>query len=178
MSNVSGRVVPIPENVNIKLLNYDIEVSGSNGSISFTLHKDVILKIDNKQLFISNKEESKQSKALTGTYRSLLSNMIYGVTKGYEKKLLVVGVGYKVAVNNSNNLNMNIGFSHPINYQAPEGITITSPSPTEIIIRGADKQKVGQVAAEIRSYRRPEPYKGKGIRYENETIILKETKKK
>ena len=146
MSNVSGRVVPIPENVNIKLLNYDIEVSGSNGSISFTLHKDVILKIDNNQLFISNKEESKQSKALTGTYRSLLSNMIYGVTKGYEKKLLVVGVGYKVAVN-SNNLNMNIGFSHPINYQAPEGITITSPSPTEIIIRGADKQKVGQVAA-------------------------------
>ena len=177
MSNVSGRVVPIPENVKIKLLNYDIEVSGSNGSISFTLHKDVILKIDNNQLFISNKEESKQSKALTGTYRSLLSNMIYGVTKGYEKKLLVVGVGYKVAVN-SNNLNMNIGFSHPINYQAPEGITITSPSPTEIIIRGADKQKVGQVAAEIRSYRRPEPYKGKGIRYENETIILKETKKK
>lgn len=177
MSNVSGRVVPIPENVNIKLLNYDIEVSGSNGSISFTLHKDVILKIDNNQLFISNKEESKQSKALTGTYRSLLSNMIYGVTKGYEKKLLVVGVGYKVAVN-SNNLNMNIGFSHPINYQAPEGITITSPSPTEIIIRGADKQKVGQVAAEIRSYRRPEPYKGKGIRYENETIIIKETKKK
>lgn len=177
MSNVSGRVVPIPENVKIKLLNYDIEVSGSNGSISFALHKDVILKIDNNQLLISNKEDSKQSKALTGTYRSLLSNMIYGVTKGYEKKLLVVGVGYKVAVN-SNNLNMNIGFSHPINYQAPEGITITSPSPTEIIIRGADKQKVGQVAAEIRSYRRPEPYKGKGIRYENETIILKETKKK
>lgn len=177
MSNVSGRVVPIPENVNIKLLNYDIEVSGSKGSISFALHKDVILKIDNNQLFISNKAESKQSRALTGTYRSLLSNMIYGVTKGYEKKLLVVGVGYKVAVN-SNNLNMNIGFSHPINYQAPEGITITSPSPTEIIIRGIDKQKVGQVAAEIRSYRRPEPYKGKGIRYENETIILKETKKK
>jgi len=111
------------------------------------------------------------------TYKSLLSNMVHGVTVGYERKLLVVGVGYKVAVN-ANVLSMNIGFSHAINYQAPDGISIISPNPTEILIRGADKQKVGQTAAEIRAYRKPEPYKGKGIRYENEVIILKETKKK
>ena len=177
MSKVSGSIVPIPDKVNVNLTESNIKISGSNGVVSFSVHKDVELTVERDQLLIQNTDDSKQSKAMVGTYKSLLSNMIYGVTVGYEKKLLVVGVGYKVAVN-GNKLNMNIGYSHAINYEARDGITITAPNPTEIVIRGADKQKVGQTAAEIRSYRKPEPYKGKGIRYENEVIILKETKKK
>lgn len=177
MSKVSGSFVPIPDKVNVNLTESNIKISGSNGEVSFSVHKDVGLTVERDQLLIQNTDDSKQSKAMVGTYKSLLSNMIYGVTVGYEKKLLVVGVGYKVAVN-GNKLNMNIGYSHAINYEARDGITITAPNPTEIVIRGADKQKVGQTAAEIRSYRKPEPYKGKGIRYENEVIILKETKKK
>lgn len=177
MSKVSGSIVPIPDKVNVNLTESNIKISGSNGEVSFSVHKDVELTVERDQLLIQNTDDSKQSKAMVGTYKSLLSNMIYGVTVGYEKKLLVVGVGYKVAVN-GNKLNMNIGYSHAINYEARNGITITTPIPTEIVIRGADKQKVGQTAAEIRSYRKPEPYKGKGIRYENEVIILKETKKK
>lgn len=177
MSKVSGSIVPIPDKVNVNLTESNIKISGSNGEVSFSVHKDVELTVERDQLLIQNTDDSKQSKAMVGTYKSLLSNMIYGVTVGYEKKLLVVGVGYKVAVN-GNKLNMNIGYSHAINYEARNGITITAPNPTEIVIRGADKQKVGQTAAEIRSYRKPEPYKGKGIRYENEVIILKETKKK
>lgn len=177
MARVSGRVIPVPEKVNVSLTESNIEINGPNGKISCSLHKDVILKSESGHISILNRDETKQSKSISGTYRSLLSNMIHGVTVGYEKKLIVVGVGYKVAVN-TNILSMNIGFSHSINYQAPDGISIISSSPTEIVIRGVDKQKVGQVAAEIRAYRKPEPYKGKGIRYENEVIILKETKKK
>lgn len=177
MSKVSGSIVPIPDKVNVNLTESNIKISGSNGAVSLSVHKDVELIAERDQLLVQNTDDSKQSKAMVGTYKSLLSNMIYGVTIGYEKKLLVVGVGYKVAVN-GNKLNMNIGYSHAINYEARDGITITTPNPTEIVIRGADKQKVGQTAAEIRSFRKPEPYKGKGIRYEKEVIILKETKKK
>ena len=177
MSRASGKVIPILEKVNINLTGNSIEISGPNGKLNCNLHPDITLKNDNGQLLVINKDNSKEVKSLSGTYRSLLSNMIQGVTKGYEKKLIIVGVGYKVSTSN-NILNMNIGFSHPINYVAPDGITIGSPSPTEIVVRGSDKQKVGQTAAEIRSYRKPEPYKGKGIRYENEIISLKETKKK
>lgn len=176
MTRVSGNVVPIPDKVNVNLTESEIEIKGPNGKVIYPLNKNVTLKSENSQILILNKDESKQTKAVSGTYRSLLSNMIHGVTVGYEKKLIVVGVGYKVSVN-ANVLNMNIGYSHPINYKAPEGISIISSTPTEILIRGVDKQKVGQTAADIRAFRKPEPYKGKGIRYENEIIVLKETKK-
>jgi len=177
MTRDSGKTITVPEKVNVSLTESRIEIIGPNGKLSCSLHKDVTLKNEKDQILILNNDETKLSKSVSGTYKSLLSNMIHGVTVGYERKLLVVGVGYKVAVN-ANILSMNIGYSHSINYQAPDGISIISPNPTEIVIRGADKQKVGQTAAEIRAYRKPEPYKGKGIRYENEIIILKETKKK
>ncbi len=177
MTRESGRLITVPEKVNVNLTESSIEITGPNGKLTCSLHQNVTLKNERNHILILNSDETKLSKAISGTYKSLLSNMIHGVTVGYERKLLVVGVGYKVAVN-ANVLSMNIGFSHAINYQAPDGISIISPNPTEIVIRGADKQKVGQTAAEIRAYRKPEPYKGKGIRYENEVIILKETKKK
>ena len=177
MSRASGKAIPIPEQVNINFTESSIEIRGPKGKLNCNLHPDILLKNDNGNLLVITKDNSKEVKSLSGTYRSILNNMIQGVTSGYEKKLIIVGVGYKVSVNN-NILNMNIGYSHPINYVAPDGITIVAPIPTEIVVRGSDKQKVGQTAAEIRSYRKPEPYKGKGIRYENEIISLKETKKK
>ena len=177
MTRTSGKTISVPDNVKINVTENDIEIQGPRGFLNCKKNKSISIQKTNNCIIVNSDENSKLVKSLLGTYRSLLSNMIYGVTSGYEKKLLIVGVGYKVSVEN-NILNLNIGYSHQINYEAPNGITIQTPNATEILIRGIDKQKVGQTAAEIRAYRKPEPYKGKGIRYDNEVITLKETKKK
>ena len=175
-------------NINRKLLLSDgakasiaedvLSISGAKGELSLNVHDTVKVSLEEDSILFNPKDlENKISVSMTSTMRSLALNMIEGVTKGFEKKLSLVGVGYKAQAKGSI-LNLALGFSHPVNYEVPKDLNATTPSPTEIIISGADKQKVGQVAAEIRSYRPPEPYKGKGVRYSDEIVLLKETKKK
>lgn len=175
---ITTKPIEIPKLVEIQLTESGIAVKGPLGSLfQFVDAHNTKVAVDSDHLIIQALNASKQAKSMVGTLRALISNMIKGVTSGFEKKLLIVGVGYKAQVSGSS-LNLNLGFSHPISYLVPEGIKIEMPNPTEILIKGIDKQKVGQVAAEVRSYRRPEPYKGKGIRYSDERVIIKETKKK
>jgi large subunit ribosomal protein L6 len=147
------------------------------GELAFTFNDTVSIAKEENSVVFATKEETKFAKALSGTIKSIMSNMIVGVTKGFEKKLTIIGVGYRAQAQGTN-LNLTLGFSHPVVYSAPTGITIETPSQTEILIKGSCKQTVGQVAADIRSYRPVEPYKGKGVRYSDEVVILKETKKK
>jgi len=178
MSRIAKMPIPIPAGVQVEIQSNAIKVSGPNGVLSQTYKEsDVAVKMDNNEINVSPSSSSSHCRAMSGTIRSLVSNMVHGVTSGFEKKLSLVGVGYK-AQSKGSVLNLALGFSHPVNYEVPKELNATTPSPTEIIISGADKQKVGQVAAEIRSYRPPEPYKGKGVRYADETVLLKETKKK
>ncbi|PTN13035.1 50S ribosomal protein L6 [Nitrosomonas aestuarii] len=177
MSRISKNPVTIPSNVEVKLEASRVIVKGPNGTLEQALKPQVQLKQDNNLVLISSTDESKFSNAMSGTIRSLVANMVKGVAEGFEKKLLLVGVGYRAQLS-GDNINLNLGFSHPVSYPVPQGIKIEIPTQTEIIIKGIDKQQVGQVAAEIRSFRPPEPYKGKGVRYSDETVILKEAKKK
>ena len=178
MSRIAKMPILVPNDVKVDIQQNSINVSGPNGTLSQRYSKsDVILETRNGGITVSPSAENTHSKAMSGTIRSLVFNMVHGVTKGFEKKLSLVGVGYKAQVKGSV-LNLALGFSHPIDYQIPKELKASTPSATEIVISGADKQKVGQVAAEIRSYRPPEPYKGKGVRYVDEIVILKETKKK
>ncbi len=177
MSRVSSNPIPIPSNVEISITPLEVFVKGPLGSMKQTLTRDVLLELSENILRIKMANDSKRANTMSGTTRALIANMVRGVSIGFEKKLLLVGVGYRAQAN-QNKINLALGFSHPINYIVPEGVTIETPTQTEIIIKGIDKQKVGQTAAEIRSYRKPEPYKGKGVRYSDEVIILKETKKK
>jgi len=154
-----------------------VTVKGSKGQLTLDLHQDVEVAQQENEIQCSVRHNSITAKAMSGTTRALISNMVTGVSQGYERKLELVGVGYRAQAQGKK-LNLTLGFSHPVNYPVPDGITIETPSQTEIIVKGVDKQQVGQVAAEIRDYRPPEPYKGKGVRYANETIILKEAKKK
>ena len=176
MSRIAKMPIPIPAGVQVEVQKTIIKVSGPNGILSQSYNEsDVAVKMDNNEINVSPLGSSSHCRAMSGTIRSLVFNMVHGVTKGLKK--LSVGVGYKAQAKGSV-LNLALGFSHPVNYEIPKELKATTPSPTEIIISGADKQKVGQVAAEIRSYRPPEPYKGKGVRYSDEIVILKETKKK
>ena len=169
--------VAIPQGVDVSIKEDQISVKGTGGTL--LLAQNALVKVENKdgKLSFLPANESREANAMSGTLRQLVNNMVVGVSKGFEKKLQLVGVGYKAAASN-NKLNLQVGYSHPVNIDMPQGITVATATPTEIVIKGADRQRVGQVAAEIRAIRPPEPYKGKGIRYSDEKIVIKETKKK
>jgi large subunit ribosomal protein L6 len=177
MSRIAKYPVPIPAGVEVNLGGDVVTVKGKKGSLQLNLHPAVeILNKDNVLTFAPRDQDPK-SDAMAGTFRALLNNMVTGVTAGFEKKLELVGVGYRAQVQGKA-LNLTLGFSHPVVYPIPEGITAETPSQTEIVVKGMDKQKVGQVAADIRAFRPPEPYKGKGVKYADEVIARKEAKKK
>ncbi|MBK8970705.1 MAG: 50S ribosomal protein L6 [Hahellaceae bacterium] len=177
MSRVAKNPVAIPKGVDVTISADTISVKGAKGSLTMSFNSSVNVKAEDGQITFAAKENSKNGKALAGTTRALVANMVLGVTNGFQKKLELVGVGYKAQAQGKA-LNLNLGYSHPIVYQLPEGVTIETPSQTEILIKGIDKQQVGQVAAEVRAYRSPEPYKGKGVRYSGEKVRIKEAKKK
>jgi large subunit ribosomal protein L6 len=175
MSRVAKKIIDLPQGVTATVANQVVTVKGAKGALTLPLNPGVSLEQKDKTLSVAYANE--ESRPQAGATRAHLANMITGVTKGYEKKLELQGVGFRAAVQGKV-LNLTLGFSHPVNYDVPEGITIETPSQTEIVIKGIDRQKVGQVAAEIRDVRPPEPYKGKGVRYVGEKIELKEGKKK
>ena len=177
MSRIANSPVELPSGVEVNIANGLVSVKGSNGSMSLQLHDLVDIVNEDNQLKLSSKKESKEAVAMTGTFRSLVNNMVVGVSEGFEKKLQLIGVGYRAKAEGKS-VNLVVGYSHPIDYKLPEGVTADTPTQTEIVIKGADKQQVGQVAAEIRKFRPPEPYKGKGIRYADEHVFRKEAKKK
>ncbi len=176
MSRIAKNPVTIPSGVNVNIVGSMVTVKGSKGELSHDVHPLVKVEQEENELKTTVNSNSKLAKALSGTTRALLQNLVTGVSEGFERKLNIVGVGYRAAVSGKV-LNLTLGFSHPVAFQIPEGITIETPSQTEIVIKGSDKQQVGQVAANIRRYRQPEPYKGKGVRYSDERIIRKEAKK-
>lgn len=177
MSRVAKNPIPIPSGVEVELGTQQISVKGPKGKLHLVPHPLVCLDRDGEELKVSTREEGKQAVAMAGTMRALVNNMVTGVSVGFERKLSIIGVGYRAQAQDKK-LNLTLGFSHPINYEVPDGVEVETPSQTEIIVRGADKQKVGQVAAEIRSFRPPEPYKGKGVRYVDEHVVRKQAKKK
>jgi large subunit ribosomal protein L6 len=177
MSRIAKSPVELPKGVEFKQDGNVVTLKGGKGELSMELNSEVELTQDDDGLKVSPRSGSRFAMAVTGTMRSLLANMAHGVSEGFERKLELVGVGYR-AQKQGKNLNLTLGFSHPVVYAAPEGINIETPSQTEVVITGTDKQQVGQVAAEIRRFRPPEPYKGKGVRYAGERVILKEAKKK
>lgn len=176
MSRIANIPITIPGGVDVNIVGSLITVKGSKGELSHNIHSLVKVEQKDNELKTSVNNNSKFANALSGTTRALIQNIVTGVSEGFERKLEIVGVGYRAAVSGKV-LNLTLGFSHPVKFQIPEGITIETPSQTEIVIKGFDKQKVGQVAANIRAYRPPEPYKGKGVRYLDERIIRKEAKK-
>ena len=173
MSRVAKAPVELPQGVEFKQDGYVVTIKGSKGSLSLDVHAEVEIKQGDNVLNLSPRSGSRFATAITGTTRSILANMVEGVTSGFERKLELVGVGYRAQAQ-GNKLNLTLGFSHPVVYDVPDGISVETPSQTEIVVRGSDKQKVGQVAAEIRRFRPPEPYKGKGVRYSDERVQLKE----
>ena len=177
MSRIANAPVSLPSGVVVTLDGQLIKVKGSKGELEWNVHELVSVKQEDAQLKVSTNDDSKQATALAGTTRALVNNMVTGVSAGFEKKLTIIGVGYRAQAQGQK-LNLTLGFSHPVNYEVPAGITVTTPSNTEIVVSGIDKQKVGQVAAEIRAYRPPEPYKGKGVRYTDEYVLRKQAKKK
>ena len=176
MSRVAKSAVSIPSGVDVNIKDGVISVKGSKTTLEQTMHKDVVIKVEDGEVTFAP-SESATNWAMAGTFRSLVNNMVVGVTDGFEKKLKLVGVGYRANVQGKK-VNLTLGFSHPVVHEVPEGITVEAPSQTELVIKGADKQVVGEVAAKIRAYRPPEPYKGKGVRYVDEHIVRKEAKKK
>ena len=177
MSRVGKKAIAIPSGVTANIAGQAVSVKGPKGTLQLVLTDDVTVKMEAGAVKIDPRNESKRARAMWGTSRSLMANVIAGVTKGFERRLEITGVGYRAAVQGKN-LQLLLGYSHEIKYPIPDGIAITTPKPTEIVVAGIDKQKVGQVAAEIRGFRPPEPYKGKGIRYSGEYIFRKEGKKK
>ena len=177
MSRVGKSPVAIPAGVDVSIKEDQISVKGTGGTLNLSRNALVNVVSKDGKLSFEPANDSREANAMSGTVRQLVNNMVVGVTKGFEKKLSLVGVGYKAAAQGAK-LNLQVGYSHPVNIDMPQGITVTTPTPTEVVIKGADRQRVGQVAAEIRAVRPPEPYKGKGIRYADEKIVIKETKKK
>lgn len=177
MSRVGKMPISVPAGVDVQIKDDQISVKGAGGQLSIAASALVKVSAADGKLSFVPVDASREANAMSGTVRQLVNNMVLGVSKGFEKKLTLVGVGYKAAAQGSK-LNLSVGFSHPVNKEMPAGITVATPAPTEIVIKGADRQRVGQVAAEIRAIRPPEPYKGKGIRYADEKIVIKETKKK
>jgi large subunit ribosomal protein L6 len=177
MSRVGKMPITVPAGVDVSINNDKITVKGSLGSLAMTSNALVAVTQDGGKISFAPANDSREANAMSGTFRQLVNNMVVGVSKGFERKLNLIGVGYKAAASGTK-LNLAIGFSHPVDVEMPAGIKVATPTPTEIVITGADRQRVGQIAAEIRAYRPPEPYKGKGIRYSDETVTIKETKKK
>jgi large subunit ribosomal protein L6 len=177
MSRIGNKAVAIPSGVTANVAGQTINVKGPKGALQLILPDDVAAKMEGGELKIDPRNETKRARAMWGMSRSLLANVVTGVTKGFEKRLEISGVGYRAAVQGKN-LQLSLGYSHDIVYPIPDGIAIATPRPTEIVVTGIDKQKVGQVAAEIRGFRPPEPYKGKGVKYSGEYIFRKEGKKK
>lgn len=177
LSRIAKTPLAIPSGVEITLDGSNVKVKGPLGSLEYTFNDVVIIAKEDNSIVLSVKEETKFAKALSGTVKSVMNNMVIGVTKGFEKKLTIIGVGYRAQAQGTD-LNLTLGFSHPIIYKAPAGIKIETPSQTEVLVKGINKEVVGQVAADIRGYRPVEPYKGKGVRYADEVVIIKETKKK
>jgi large subunit ribosomal protein L6 len=177
MSRVAKNPVVVPSGVEVVVAANEVSVKGPLGTIKQALSSDISVVREGDKLLCQATNDSKQADAMSGTVRALLANMVQGVSKGFERKLTLVGVGYRAAAA-GDTLNLTLGFSHPVVYKMPSGVKVETPTQTEVVLKGADKQRVGQVAAEIRAYREPEPYKGKGVRYSDEVVILKETKKK
>jgi large subunit ribosomal protein L6 len=177
MSRIGNLPVVLPKGVDVTVAPDKISIKGPLGTLTQRLSETVEVTREADHIVFKARDESIQTNAMSGTLRSLVSNMVQGVTKGYEKRLQLVGVGYRAQAQ-GDKLNLTLGFSHPVVHQMPKGIKVETPAQTEILIKGIDKQVVGQVAAEVRGYRPPEPYKGKGVRYSDERVVLKETKKK
>jgi len=177
MSRVAKNPVLVPKGVEVAIGNQEITVKGPLGSLKQYIGSSVVVEREGDSLVCKAREGAANARAMSGTVRALLNNMVTGVSKGFERKLTLVGVGYRAQAQ-GDQLNLTLGFSHPVVHQMPAGVKVETPSQTEIVIKGADKQQVGQVAAEVRAYRKPEPYKGKGVRYADEVVVLKETKKK
>jgi large subunit ribosomal protein L6 len=177
MSRIGNLPVPLPKGVEVNIAPDAVSVKGPLGTLTQLLTKDVRLKQDGDTLVVETANDSNHANAMSGTLRAILANMVAGVTKGFERKLALVGVGYRAQAQ-GDRLNLTLGFSHPVVHQMPKGVKVETPTQTEIVIKGLDRQLVGQVAATVRGYRPPEPYKGKGVRYADEVIVLKETKKK
>jgi large subunit ribosomal protein L6 len=177
MSRIAKYPVPLPKGVELTIASGNISIKGPLGSIAHPADPNVEVKKEGDQITFKALGNSNHAGAMSGTMRALIANMVAGVTKGFEKRLSLVGVGYRAAAQ-GDKLNLSLGFSHPVVHQMPKGIKVATPTQTEIVISGIDKQLVGQVAAEVRAQRSPEPYKGKGVRYANEVVVLKETKKK
>jgi large subunit ribosomal protein L6 len=177
MSRIGKKPVAVPQGVTANIEGQTVKVKGAKGALQLVVPDDVSVKMDKGGIQLNPKNDTKRARSMWGTSRTLVANLLVGVTKGFEENLEIAGVGYRAAVQGKT-LNLQLGFSHDVNYAIPEGITIATPKPTEIKITGMDRQKVGQVAAEIRGYRPPEPYKGKGVKYVGEYIFRKEGKKK
>jgi len=177
MSRIAKMPVAIPAGVDVTVNDSAVSVKGAGGLLSMPQHALVKVVNNNGKVSFAAANDSREADALAGTLRQLVNNMVIGVSKGFEKKLTLIGVGYKAQAQ-GNKLNLTIGYSHPVNMDMPQGITVATPTPTEVVVKGADRQRVGQIAAEIRAVRPPEPYKGKGIRYADEKVAIKETKKK
>jgi large subunit ribosomal protein L6 len=177
MSRVAKSPVAVPAGVDVSINDQQISIKGAGGALSLPQNKLVKVANNDGKISFEPSDESREANALSGTIRQLVNNMVLGVTKGFEKKLTLIGVGYKAQAQGAK-LNLTVGYSHPVVVDMPAGITVATPAPTEILIKGADRQRVGQIAAEIRAIRPPEPYKGKGIRYADEKVTIKETKKK
>lgn len=177
MSRVARMPVVVPAGVEVQIAGGSITAKGPLGVLNQAIHPLVLITREGAEVRFAAADESRQAGALSGTFRALVANMVNGVSKGFEKKLTLVGVGYRAQAAGST-LNLSLGFSHPVSHTMPEGVSVTTPSQTEILIKGSDRQKVGQVAAEVRAYRPPEPYKGKGVRYLGEKVRRKEGKKK
>ncbi len=176
MPRIANSPVPVPNGVEVSINGQQVTIKSPKGSLESILHDSVRVEQEDAQLKVFSREDSKSANALAGTFRSILNNMVIGVSDGFERKLQINGVGYRAQVQGKK-LNLTLGYSHPVDFEIPEGITIETPSQTEIIVRGIDKQRVGQVAADIRAFRKPEPYKGKGVKYADEYIARKEAKK-
>ena len=177
MSRIAKYPVNVPDKVDVTIANNELVVKGPLGTLKQRLAGGVTVKREGDKVTFAVADETKQADALSGTLRATVANMVKGVREGFEKRLSLVGVGYRAQAQ-GNKLNLSLGFSHPIVHQLPDGVKAETPTQTEIVIKGVDRQKVGQVAAEIRAYKPPEPYKGKGVRYAGETVVIKETKKK
>ncbi len=177
MSRIGKKAVPIPSGVTASVEGQTVKMKGPKGALQFVVPDDIVVKMENGAIKVDPRFETKRARAMWGTSRTLVSNLVTGVTKGFDSKLEITGVGYRAAIQGKN-LQLALGYSHDVVYPIPDGIAIAAPKPTEIVVSGIDKQRVGQVAAEIRAFRPPEPYKGKGVRYAGEFIFRKEGKKK
>jgi large subunit ribosomal protein L6 len=177
MSRIGKKAVAVPSGVTASIDGQTVKMKGPKGTLQYVVPDDIVVKMEDGGIKVDPREETKRARSMWGTSRTLVSNLVTGVTKGFESKLEITGVGYRAAVQGKN-LQLALGFSHDVLYPIPEGIAIATPKPTEIVVSGIDKQRVGQVAAEIRAFRPPEPYKGKGVRYAGELIFRKEGKKK